>query len=54
MNLLAYTPGTTLKVTDSGPAAAHLATIRDVEAWAEKRDLVLISRTEWIKLTNQE
>ena len=51
MNLLAYNLGTNIKVVDSAPAHAHPATQADVEAWAAKRDLLLIPKTEWLALT---
>ena len=53
MNLLAFNTGTNLEVRNSGPAGAHIATIEDVEKWAAKRDLMLVSRTEWLKLTEE-
>lgn len=54
MNLLAFRKGTTLKVQDSGSAAAHIATHADVEAWANNRDLILIPKAEWLKLTQSD
>ena len=54
MNLLAYNLGTNLKVVDSAPAHAHPATLSDVEAWAAKRDLLLIPKAEWLKMTQND
>ena len=52
MNLLAYLPGTRVEVRNSPAAHVHPATLEDVEQWAEKRDLILIPKTEWLKLTS--
>ncbi len=51
VNLLAYLPGTRVEVRNSPAAHVHPATQADVEQWAANRDLVLIPKTEWLKLT---